>query len=93
MSIKKEKTNKRTRAGELCFFFSLDHILCDRFIASRCFTLACLSTFQNSKELQTANRDLEVLIKDLKREKLNLEAMLNKHKCLLNNTVEEVREM
>ena len=92
MSIKKEKTNKRTRAGELCFFFSLDHILCDCFISSGCFTLVCLH-FQNSRELQTANRDLEVLIKDLKREKLNLEAMLNKHKCLLNTTVEEVREM
>ncbi|XP_028398801.1 cyclic AMP-dependent transcription factor ATF-3-like [Dendronephthya gigantea] len=47
---------------------------------------------QSSKELETANHDLEVLINDLKREKSSLEAMLGKHKCLLKTPLEETRE-
>ncbi|CAB3994891.1 Hypothetical predicted protein [Paramuricea clavata] len=47
---------------------------------------------ENSNELLTANQDLEDLIQELKKEKFGLEAMLNKHKCLLHTAVEETRE-
>ncbi|XP_046847509.1 cyclic AMP-dependent transcription factor ATF-3-like [Xenia sp. Carnegie-2017] len=40
---------------------------------------------QSSKELQSANEDLESLIGELNKEKLKLETMLKKHHCLLSD--------